>query len=332
MFSFIHLEGENMRRQFERQKKLAFTLVELLVVIAIIGILVGLLLPAVQAARDAARRMSSQNNLKQIGLATHNFMTVYKNFPNAQNYTAVTGVSADPRFHPGTSGWALILPYLEQGNLSNRYDPKLDPRDATVVRDGWTNLMVHSTPIPTFIAPGDIEPNPKAWPGWSSYFWCAGNRTFLGVGASGAERDGFTKDDGIIIKGEIGKVTLASITDGTSNTLMAGEAHNILKRFFFTSGPFNGQPRTGSTTWSFGDVTLSFGYAHTPLNLLEASNWTYNPRRVSEDGKHSFRSVHKGGVNFVRADGSVQFLSQSIDMRAYQGLSSRNGGEVVNAE
>ena len=113
---------------------------------------------------------------------------------------------------------------------------------------------------------------------------------------------------------------------------MAGEAHNILKRFFFTSGPFNGQPRTGSTTWSFGDVTLSFGYAHTPLNLLEASNWTYNPRRVSEDGKHSFRSVHKGGVNFVRADGSVHFLSQSIEMRVYQGLSSRNGGEVVNAE
>jgi prepilin-type processing-associated H-X9-DG protein len=110
---------------------------------------------------------------------------------------------------------------------------------------------------------------------------------------------------------------------------MAGEAHNILKRFFFTSGPFAGQPRTGSTTWSFGDVTLSFTYTNTPMNLLEAANWPYDPARVGEDGKYSFRSVHPGGVHFLFCDGSVKFVLQTIPAATYQALGTRAGGEVI---
>ncbi len=319
-----------------RSHRQGFTLIELLVVIAIIAVLVSLLVPAVQKVREAAARTQSMNNLKQIGLATHNFLGTHKYFPRADYYPAQknpdgTWTSVDPNFHVISSGWAVILPYLEQDNLARRYNPKLHPFDTTDPDgDGWTNKMISDTPLATYVAPADPPPPAVQYPGWSSYFWCAGNRSYLGVGHPGVGSDGFTPSDGVIIRGKDGaRITLLNISDGTSNTLLAGEAHHTLKGYFYTTGPLAGQPRTGDTTWNYGHVYFSYSYTNTPMNTHQVATWPYDPALVPKDGKYSFRSVHPGGVHFVLCDGSVRFIQESISMTTYQALGSRAGGEVV---
>jgi prepilin-type N-terminal cleavage/methylation domain-containing protein/prepilin-type processing-associated H-X9-DG protein len=315
-----------------KRNRSGFTLIELLVVIAIIAILIGLLLPAVQKVREAAARMTSQNNLKQIGLATHNFVDSIGAFPQANYTSAVSGVSSDPRFHNISSGWAVILPYLEQENLARRYNPAVHPFDTAEVRDGWTNKMVSDTPLKSYTAPADPPPAAVPYAGWSSYYWCAGNRYFVGVGTPNTI-SGFTPSDGIVIPARDGtNVTFAAITDGTSNALLAGEAHHTLKGYMFTTGPNAGQVRTGDTTWNYGHVYFSYSYTTTPMNLHQVATWPYDPARVVEDGKYSFRSAHPGGVNFLFADGSVKFLRESISMDTYRALGSRAGGEVIGGD
>jgi prepilin-type N-terminal cleavage/methylation domain-containing protein len=323
-----------------------FTLIELLVVIAIIAVLIGLLLPAVQKVREAAARTQTLNNLKQIGLATHMFHDAQQKFP-AANYSGTGSGYFATLYSPFTD----ILPYLEQEAISKRWNPSLSSSDPTPGPDGWSNLTLSQQKIKTFIAPAMPEPSPDPGVGWCSYAFCAGNRRYVSGSGSTAV---YTPWDGVIIPAVNGRVTMTSITDGTSNTILAGEMHWILKRKYYSSGPLVGQPRRGYTIWSSGHPFFSWGSTSTRMNATEdpadldqlsTPPYTLPPtpaHRWAERSWWSFRSVHPAGVHFLMADGSARLISPAIDSRPglpydhpnlsgaiFQALGSRNGGEVV---
>jgi prepilin-type N-terminal cleavage/methylation domain-containing protein/prepilin-type processing-associated H-X9-DG protein len=302
------------------RRRSAFTLIELLVVIAIIAILIGLLLPAVQKVREAAARISCQNNLKQIGLASHNYHDANSRFPTANT----------PTFG---SAFTELLPYIEQENIGRRYNPLLGPTDTTDHDgDGFTNASLGASELKTFRCPSmPPPPVPAAFPGWSSYAVCIGNQPnpFFAPGSGGNP----AYDNGVFVRrigggsgGSTGQqgVTMTGITDGTSNTFLAGEMGFQLKDYTFTSGPYVGQLRGGNTQWVWGYASYSFGSTGVHVNTV-----TGTPAdRTARLG--AFRSDHTGGANFVLADGSVRFVANTIPPAAYNAMGTRDGGEVIS--
>jgi prepilin-type processing-associated H-X9-DG protein len=301
--------------------------VELLVVIAIIGILVALLLPAIQAAREAARRSQCQNNLKQIGLSMLNYESAKKEFPSGSEIRFpqhCIGVGPSCRGIPYA---VLILPYMEEGVVTDQYNFNLD--------GGWLALLYGTNEKMEDIK-FDVYrcPSFEAEGGYASrrdYFAVTGGAQSTGVGSFGE-----VYHDGVFFLNS--RTPLRKITDGTSNTMMAGEATHFS---FLGDGPGYQDPKTGGPcSWYHGGSCSSGGnntncQARSDYTgrLLRSTKYAMNsdihPLALNKDNNTPFGSAHPGGAQFVFCDGHVDFLQDSIDINVYQALSTRAGEEVI---
>ncbi len=308
------------------QRRSAFTLIELLVVIAIIGILVGLLLPSVQAAREAARQMSCGNNLKQIGLAMHNYDDVHKRLPPSAIGVRVGGAGSQPIHDAGLTPWVSILPFLEQDALFQEFDLHArlsSPRNDAAGKRTPSVYLCPSMSLPD----GGGTPN-----GYSSYAVSTGTKKYRNAIHNGAIVDAMN-----VFRGE--RVTAGvpdmmswmswinvddiSNADGASHTLLAGEFGVQVRET--TSLPF---PFPGAGGESAGQWANSYPYASAASTFGK-----FNAKEISLfdiPSYESFRGPHAAGVQFVLTDGSVRFLTESVDNTVLNRLTARNDGETVD--
>ncbi|TWT49622.1 PEP-CTERM motif protein [Rubripirellula amarantea] len=310
------------------RRRAGFTLIELLVVIAIIGILIGLLLPGVQAAREAARRMSCSNNLKQVGLAMHNYNNVHRKLPPSALGVRVGGTNREPIQQGGLTAFVSILPFLEQSSLFEQFD---------LTSDAWSpqNEVPASKTPEVYLCPSMSFPNVGGSPdGYSSYAVSTGTKKYRNQIHDGAIVDAMN-----VFRNErvtaglpddsswLSWVTVDDISnaDGTTNTLLAGEFGVQVRET--SSLPF---PYPGSGGESAGKWALSYPYHSTASTFGK-----FNATEISLfdiPSYESFRGPHISGVQFVLSDGGVRFLTESVDAVILQRLTARNDGEVIDKE
>jgi prepilin-type N-terminal cleavage/methylation domain-containing protein/prepilin-type processing-associated H-X9-DG protein len=285
----------------------AFTLVELLVVIAIIGILIALLLPAVQAAREAARRSQCSNNLKQIGIALHNYHDTFKTLP--PGWFTPNGMPGDSRYCWAWS--AAILPFMEQGALqdASQYG-KINIHTAS----GTPALLtILQTPVPTYRCPSDIGPATNNWLAIRSNRMATSN--YVGTHNSDYwDKNGDPEQGGIFIENE--GTRFRDIRDGLSNTLMVGERKWSFQdvngdTLISASAHVWGGVPGHSSDWRWG-YQVALGVYRMNLHGTDQSGKIYSGE-VSMRGANAFSSFHPGGAQFCLADGSVRFISETVE-------------------
>lgn len=301
-----------------RQK--AFTLIELLVVIAIIAVLIALLLPAVQQAREAARRSQCKNNLKQLGLALHNYHDTVLAFPPGQFQLIATDM---PGKGTNRSCWMQrILPYLDQAPLYNTLTAGMNgTSDSTT----WGPSI--STVVQTLVCPSDPS-SPKnatytslAQQGFSGNYMVCNGKELFGPNGGGLNSTGMFYS--------WSSTRIRDVTDGTSNTVMAAEIlivkdvsrHDIRGRYYNT---YDGNTLVTTAlppNPTVGDRTAT-GNCDGTVNLRA-------PCASSGDNGTYSRSMHVGGAHALLADGGVRFISDNISSLTFQNLGTRAGNEVV---
>jgi len=335
-------------------RRSGFTLIELLVVIAIIAILIGMLLPAIQKVREAAARAKCQNNLKQMGLASHNYESSYQCLPPGEgrrpDVAAKTG-------RPSLSAW--ILPFLEQSNKYAQFDFTQD------VHNDAINLPAQRQDVPVYLCPSDPSTNSFAGPiGRISYLGSIGGVADC-RSISDAKSGIFVGDYSNLPVGTIPRgVKIAQVSDGTSNTalfceVMRSTAYNVavdnttsMASGAIATGPglYDGRNVSGCTSASSssisytglqyyrGGISNNSFYSHTlPINWnrkqSSGGTQTYNCNDASFRRAHiAASSYHSGGVNSAMADGSVRFFRESIPFATWQAIGSKAGDEVISLD
>jgi prepilin-type N-terminal cleavage/methylation domain-containing protein len=338
------------------KKRRGFTLVELLVVIAIIGILVALLLPAVAAAREAARKMSCQNNLKQLGLACRTYHNTYGRFPPNGMYFWTRQSKNGHTWYNTSRGSQFIklLPFMEQDPIYNQLNFSTaggGPLSMEQTKDA-TGRWVRANILPSlFCSSANIDPyltgtNPATDPAMSCYSPSLGNQrmnargnwcvdypgNIFGTGGPGHGNDA----RGFLISGIFARGSWAAkfrdVTDGESQVILMGEQlpqksdHSRSGWMYFnsnwtaTTGPIN-YPVIG-----IGDTGFAWYNQSAPLNPYSCTHW------ANWQTSEGFKSAHKGGAQFVLCDGSVQFLSENMDYITYQRLGDRRDGQPLPDE
>lgn len=329
----------------DRLQSRGFTLVELLVVIAIIGILVGLLLPAVQSAREAARRMSCQNNLKQIALSMHNYESTFRCLP--PSWTQPSGISS------GWSAQTRILPFMEQAAIADNIDYSAAYSTVTIATpDG--PVPISAFRVPAYLCPSEPNDQTRVSGGVETY-------VPISYGVSSGPWHVYnpvTRSGGLGVFAPERYPRFRDCTDGTSNTLLLGEVKTYTPyyRDVATAGslpmptlpadicPLGGDFKTnsGHTEWVDGRAhqtafTTTFGPNTKVLCTVSGTeydvDWTNSREGVSTTAQTyaavTTRSFHPGGVESANVDGSVNFVSETIDLQIWQAMSTKNGGEVI---
>ena len=359
----------------QRSAHRGFTLVELLVVIAIIGVLVALLLPAVQAAREAARRMSCTNNLKQLGLASLNYETALGHLPRG---STIPGPNISATGKNGVSWLVAILPYAEQGNLSDQISERIKnhlSNNGNQDPDAYFLSDLNEIAIDLYQCPSDdpaemldkYQPDMAA----SSYVGIAGSGysrasqidsspggdaelqelfDFYGDSGVAGSTQGANNYDGVIYMGS--RTELQEVTDGTSNTMLAGERWYSLRAWtiggYWTTGVgsgFSKKPPTGAYYGQYGFAFKNVDRRY-PINASLDDVGYYQLHDKGEFQRPDmppgapqnmqtndllFGSFHPGGAIFTYVDGSVHFLTDDIELFVYESLASKNGGEVFDS-
>jgi prepilin-type N-terminal cleavage/methylation domain-containing protein/prepilin-type processing-associated H-X9-DG protein len=328
--------------QCSRNGRRGFTLVELLVVIAIIGVLIALLLPAIQAARESARRSQCSNNLKQIGLAMHNFQDVYGRLPNGArdgDHRVPDALTAccNSRTRYGWSWLYHILPFIEQRTV---YDLSTDADDPTTLGSGQNSKedIVAQKAIVTYYCPSRRIPEPYG----SGKFYRADYAGTAGVRGPDGVRD--TSSGGLrgpIIQTDLKRTRIELIQDGSSNTILVAEKALNPKAAGSEGGD---NERWNNAGWDediirFGAGRLSNGTEY-GIPPIPDSSATYNPgtgwTTIKDLGGRTwgqwhpfFGSSHPGGMNACMVDGGVRFVSFTVNAETFRRLSLTDDGQPV---
>ena len=342
-----------MKRPGEKYKRSAFTLIELLVVIAIIAVLIALLLPAVQQARESARRTQCKNNLKQLGLALHNYHDVYGQFA-----LTVFDTGGPVTWSDASKGSYLVrlLPYIDQaplytalnfqtrGTAWNCPNPANEAACNFEAQPGPGRPLFRHKVVPGFSCPSDPSAELDGHSTKSNYAMSMGNQAMPGGGTAWGTCSSYpgnnfgtggaghgNQESGTDISGVVSRVNwaakMAQVTDGTSNVIMMGEI-----RPQCGDHSRNGWMHFNSL-WIATTAPVNF-----PIECVREGQWSSGTAPAGKNGcnhwqnwqtSQGFKSKHTGGVHFLLCDGSVKFVGDNIDYIAYQRLGDRRDGGSV---
>ena len=299
----------------QRGRARGFTLIELLVVIAIIAILIALLLPAVQQAREAARRTQCKSNLKQLGLAAHNYLERAGGFP-AGYFSAVDVTGADTG-----SGWgwgAMLLGDLDQAPLLNRIDFRLDIKNAANAAARVIPLNVFKCPSEVFGQTFAVEDSngqplvPQVLVAHANYVGVNGNS-----GVSDAVATSTSKNDGAFLRNR--SLRAADILDGLSSTFLVGERCSSMSLTTWV----------GAVTGGGVDSVRAPGNVEASAALVLGHCGPHLPNNPQVTDADALSSFHPQGIHFVFCDGSVHFITSNISVQVYDALATRAAGDIV---